>query len=103
MVGLYLHSPIGLHGVVLNYLSTKTTLPFIMIAAMGIPLSTLRFTKIFQSSLKWTSSNQSTETIKRSFVDEGYSRGRHAIVSHSTVEPKEMLHAIHRSYVILGS
>jgi hypothetical protein len=29
-VGLYIHSPIRLHGVVLNYLSTGTTLPYLM-------------------------------------------------------------------------
>jgi hypothetical protein len=103
MVGLYLRSPIRLHGVVLNCLSTEPTFPFFMIAAKGIPLSILWFTKIIQSPLKWASRNQSTETIKRNFVNQGYSHGHHAIVSHSTIEPKEMLHAIHRSYVILGS
>jgi hypothetical protein len=30
-VDLYIHSPIRLHGVVLNYLSTGTTLPYIII------------------------------------------------------------------------
>jgi hypothetical protein len=34
-VDLYIHSPIRLHGVVLNFLSTGTTLPYIKHNAMG--------------------------------------------------------------------
>jgi hypothetical protein len=36
MVELYIHSPIRPHGVVLNYLSTGTTLPFFIFPLCGL-------------------------------------------------------------------
>jgi hypothetical protein len=39
-VGLYIHSPIHIHGVVLNYLSTGTTLPFYLLILIPLLLLT---------------------------------------------------------------
>jgi hypothetical protein len=37
---LYIHSPIRLHGVMLNYLSTGTTLPYLYLTHAGSLAST---------------------------------------------------------------
>jgi hypothetical protein len=37
-VDLYIHSPIRLHGVMINLLSTGTTLPFLLVGPLYQPL-----------------------------------------------------------------
>jgi hypothetical protein len=56
-MGLYIHSPIRLHGVVLNYINTGTTLPFF---SMCIKLCVkLEKTKtLFSGTIKWISGIQ---------------------------------------------